>query len=84
MAQGRGNAFVFALAVLALLQAAVAKDYTVGDTNEWSYPPGTDTTYYTSTWATKYSFAPGDNLGTSLPCLLCQLNVKFCHLYSGV
>ena len=56
---------MFTLAVLALLQVAVAKDSTVGDETGWTFPPPTDPNFYDE-WAAKQSFAPGDNLGTRL------------------
>lgn len=56
---------MFTLAVLALLQVAVATDFTVGDETGWTYPAPTDKGFYDE-WAAKQSFAPGDSLGTWL------------------
>lgn len=69
-AQGRGNAISILVFVVALLAIAEAKDYNVGDTNNWDYPAANDPAYY-DTWAAKQKFVPGDTLSECrlhLPC----------------
>lgn len=75
MVQGRGNAVAVALMVMVAFFAASevvsATSYTVAGSYGWTYPPGTDTTYY-DTWASKQKFVVGDTLGVlqTLPSLV--------------
>jgi hypothetical protein len=64
MAQGRGHAkaILRMVALLAFSHAVAAKDLVVGgSTQEWNFPPGTDTGFY-DTWSNGIKFAVGDNL----------------------
>ncbi|XP_024365881.1 uncharacterized protein [Physcomitrium patens] len=63
MAQGRSSAMavLVIVAVLAFSQAVTAKDYNVGGTLNWDFPPGTDVGYY-DTWSSQQKFVAGDSL----------------------
>jgi len=64
---GDAKAILLALALLAIVQAARAKNIVVGGSvQKWDFPPGTDTTYY-DTWTAAQSFAIGDQLGKCMP-----------------
>ena len=69
MAQGRGNAMVFTLAVFALLQVAAAKTSTVGGSTGWTFPAPSDPNFYTE-WASGQNFVAGDELRMILPSIL--------------
>lgn len=53
------------VAVLAFSQAVTAKDYNVGGTLNWDFPPGTDVGYY-DTWSSQQKFVAGDSLSKHL------------------
>lgn len=48
-------------ALLVLAHTVVAKDFTVGGTQGWGFPPGTQTDYY-DTWSSQQTFEAGDKL----------------------